>query len=268
METTGQRLKEERERLGLTQPSLCEATGVSRKTLYNYETGKSLPNTAFLETVNKLGFDRHYVETGERYGAVLSKELKAIRTGTNRVVESLLRVLQLPDTLIAKAQEAAIAGEDDKAIDRLFTEAQVHGMGGDFVFVPRYDVRASAGNGSVIHDESIVDHLAFRREWVTKSVGCDPKHLALIEVHGDSMSPTLMDMDLVLLDTRPCMPRTEGVYVIRLGDALLVKRLHFKLSGVVEVISDNPTYKPETVSREQLDQLTLIGRVVWHGRKF
>jgi phage repressor protein C with HTH and peptisase S24 domain len=119
-----------------------------------------------------------------------------------------------------------------------------------------------------VNDESIVDYLAFSREWIRTHVGCDPKHLALIEVTGDSMQPTLLPNDLILLDTRKDRAVSDGVYVIQLNSSLLVKRIHIQLSGAVEVMSDNAAYRTEVVSRDQLTALTIVGRVVWHGKKF
>ena len=43
-----------------------------------------------------------------------------------------------------------------------------------YIQVPHYDVRASAGNGSVVHEENVVDHLVFKRDWVVRGMGLDP----------------------------------------------------------------------------------------------
>ena len=40
MHSIGERLKEERKRLNLSQTELCELTGITRKTLFSYETGE------------------------------------------------------------------------------------------------------------------------------------------------------------------------------------------------------------------------------------
>lgn len=137
----------------------------------------------------------------------------------------------------------------------------------DFVHVPRYDVKASAGHGAVVNDESIVDSLAFKRDWIVRALGLDPARLALIDVAGDSMTPTISDGDLILLDTRPMTHRAEGIYVISHDNALLVKRLRVRLNGDVEIISDNPRYGSETITGEQLTRLRIVGRVVWQGRR-
>lgn len=138
----------------------------------------------------------------------------------------------------------------------------------DYVLVPHHNVAASAGGGSIISDESVVDHLAFKREWITQSLGCQPDKICVIQVRGDSMTPTINDADLLLLDLRLVSQKSEGVYVIQNEGSLLVKRLRFKLDGAVEIISDNARYGTETLTGKRAEQLAVLGRVVWHGKKF
>lgn len=137
----------------------------------------------------------------------------------------------------------------------------------DFVLVPKHEVAASAGNGSTVNNEAIVDYLAFKNQFIN-TLGVDPNHLALIDVRGDSMSPTINDGDLVLLDTRAHNIKSEGVYVINFNGVLLLKRIRIRVSGGIDIISDNELYGVETISGEQLGELLFIGRVVWHGCKF
>lgn len=137
----------------------------------------------------------------------------------------------------------------------------------EYVYVPRHAVQTSAGSGAVVNDESIVDSLAFKRDWIVRALGLDPARLALIDVAGDSMTPTISNGDLILLDTRPMTHRAEGIYVISHDNALLVKRLRVRLNGDVEIISDNPRYGSETITGEQLTRLRIVGRVVWQGRR-
>lgn len=62
----GERLRQERERLGLNQTELGARGGVSRKTQFNYETGERLPDAAYLAAVMEAGVDVLYVVTGAR----------------------------------------------------------------------------------------------------------------------------------------------------------------------------------------------------------
>ena len=130
----------------------------------------------------------------------------------------------------------------------------------DLVFVPQLPVRASAGAGAVVEQEQPAAMLAFSRRWLREH-GVSPSHASVITVWGDSMEPTLRDGDLVLVDTGQNQPHREGIYVLRMGEDLLIKRLAFGLDHIT-IISDNPAIKDEVVPRERLDDLAIIGRVV------
>jgi phage repressor protein C with HTH and peptisase S24 domain len=81
------------------------------------------------------------------------------------------------------------------------------------------------------------------------------------------MSPTLNPGDEILLDLGDCADRLrDGIYVLRVDDALVVKRLALNpLGRRVTVQSDNPAYPdwPDC----GIDEIQCIGRVIWAGRK-
>lgn len=62
----GNRLREERERLGFSQTDLAALAGASKNSQYNYEKGERSPDTAYLVAVAAHGVDVLYVVTGER----------------------------------------------------------------------------------------------------------------------------------------------------------------------------------------------------------
>jgi transcriptional regulator with XRE-family HTH domain len=64
----GKRLKEERERLGLTQAKFSEACGVGRTAQFNYERGEREPSWSYISAAEKIGVDVLYVFTGIHAG--------------------------------------------------------------------------------------------------------------------------------------------------------------------------------------------------------
>lgn len=64
--TIGERLREERERLKLTQPSMAEAAETTKQTQHAYETNRTPPKASYLAAVAGLGVDVAYVVTGIR----------------------------------------------------------------------------------------------------------------------------------------------------------------------------------------------------------
>lgn len=65
---TGQRLREERLRHGLTQPQLAEMLGVSNGAVSHLETGRNYPGIV-IWALSQAGFDVGYIMTGRRSGA-------------------------------------------------------------------------------------------------------------------------------------------------------------------------------------------------------
>jgi phage repressor protein C with HTH and peptisase S24 domain len=239
--------------------------------LINGKVKKLRPEEAQAIRAN-FGFSEHWLLTGE---------------GAERVPENEKKVWQVMDQARLVARDVTphalnadqanfvtslIFLHNSKKSDELKQFLDDRGIGAsgihDYVLVPHHNVQASAGGGSIISDESVVDHLAFKRDWITQSLGCQPDKICVIQVRGDSMTPTINDADLLLLDLREISQRTEGVYVIQLDGSLLVKRISYKINGSVEVISDNARYGTQTLTESQGKDLAFIGRVVWHGRKF
>ncbi len=131
----------------------------------------------------------------------------------------------------------------------------------DYVFVPRHDARDSvATRGVAIRSEQVVDYLAFKADWVRSRLNTDPRNLLLIEALGDSMSPTLEDSDLLLVDLGEPRFKHDGVYVLRRNGDLEVKRLQRRLDGKLVIRTDNPAYEPAVAS---LQSIRIIGRVIW-----
>lgn len=69
----GKRLKEERERLGLTQSALGEIGEFGKTTVIAWERGTAFPNALFLSDIADIGADVQYIVTGERRGQGLGE---------------------------------------------------------------------------------------------------------------------------------------------------------------------------------------------------
>lgn len=64
--TIGSRLKEERQRLGLSQTRIGEIGAVGKTTQINYEKDARSPDAAYLAAIATAGVDVLYVLTGQR----------------------------------------------------------------------------------------------------------------------------------------------------------------------------------------------------------
>jgi transcriptional regulator with XRE-family HTH domain len=66
MNSIGIRLREERNKLGLSQEKLAEVGGVQKLAQTNYETGKRSPTGDYLVKISEIGADVNYILTGVR----------------------------------------------------------------------------------------------------------------------------------------------------------------------------------------------------------
>jgi phage repressor protein C with HTH and peptisase S24 domain len=135
------------------------------------------------------------------------------------------------------------------------------------VAVNRTPVRASAGPGAVVTEETGRPYFAFDERWLKGLTASPSAKLSIVRVEGDSMSPTLNAGDDILVDHGDRKDRLrDGVYVLRIDDALVVKRIALHPIGRgVTVQSDNPAY-PDWPDCD-LAGLQCIGRVIWAARK-
>jgi phage repressor protein C with HTH and peptisase S24 domain len=131
----------------------------------------------------------------------------------------------------------------------------------EFTAMPRLHLRGNDGRPA-IQSPQIVDYLNFKSEWLQRVLGADLKNLVLAEAVGDSMSPTLDEGDLALVDVRDNRFKSDGLYVLRDGGDLSIKRVQRQPDGALVLRSDNAAYKPVTVAP---DSITFLGRIIWIG---
>lgn len=136
----------------------------------------------------------------------------------------------------------------------------------DVLLVPRLAVGASAGPGALGADDAPLGQIGFETRWL-RQLTPNPKALSIIQVSGDSMVPTLVDGDDILVDHGDAADQIrDGIYVLRVDESLIVKRLALNPAlRSFTVRSDNPAYPAWT----DVDPATIdiVGRVIWTGRR-
>jgi hypothetical protein len=135
------------------------------------------------------------------------------------------------------------------------------------ISVKRHPVTVSAGPGAIVTEELGKPYFAFDERWLKALTPSAPSTLSIVRVEGDSMSPMLNPGDDILVDLEDSAGRLrDGIYVLRIDDALVVKRLALNpIAKRITVQSDNPAYSdwPDCSPGE----INIIGRVIWSGRR-
>lgn len=154
MDSIGARLREERERLGLSQTEVANrasemgVSGATRQSQSKYEAGKQQPGVLYLVALGEAGFDVGYILTGERGrpSVAIEEEMETIRYPFRPLVSVVTtdgeendHVLQSHDELTWRdvliiavdelhAAGLSLPGEKLAEVVDLLVEFQKHGL--------------------------------------------------------------------------------------------------------------------------------------------
>lgn len=223
------------------QKLLAEQLGESKSTVGSWVARRSIPLHAFSKCVQDTGRTLDWVIRG----VFARKELE--KSIVEQGVHKKLKISSpQPETSMRERGSGSWTLRAD--------------VGGDSVFytlVPKLLPVV----GEVSYTESgPVGELAFRREWMERQFGRSDGFV-LVDVGGDSMSPTFRDGDAVLVDRTQREVNSGGIFVVRRGEEFIVRRIHRQLSGALQITADNATVLPELLSIEV--PIEIVGRVVW-----
>lgn len=134
--------------------------------------------------------------------------------------------------------------------------------------VPFYNVEASAGGGALVEYESVTNIVSFSAEYLQDELNINAANAFMMRSVGDSMLPAIASGSLLLIN-KDLANLNDGIYVLRVNDSILVKRLQFLPRGVVNVMSDNKEYATFELTKSDFEsgECELIGRVAWVGSK-
>lgn len=245
MSTIGERLREERDRLGLSQTAFAELGGAGKHSQINYEADRRKPDATYLAALAQAGADITYILTG------------------HRVPQIVKQITETFGPLLAKSENIESRFVEDIAVNPA-----------DYARIPLHEAWLSAGPGIDNFGSNIIDHLAFRRDWLAR-MGISAFQSCLARVSGDSMFPTLSPGDMVLLDPAAPPPairkrtakdtRPATIWAILDNGEARIKRIERPADDAMVILSDNPEFMPEWRMGAQAAAVKLIGKVVWWG---
>lgn len=256
--------------------------GKSDKQLKRYMSGDEPPFSVLEKLANKAGVSLDWLASGERRTTVerrLDKLMlisdKSVRwrrlkqslppEPENTMLEYGINLAERLMEVIDREEDTNSSGQQSQSQSTVPYDKAAN-YAGDFIALPFLDIEASAGHGAVvaIHEE-VRSVVSFERAFL-RNLGAVPDHCKIIGARGDSMTPTIPDGALIVVDHSQREVVNGWISVVNVCGDLLVKRIRRRLDGTVELVSDNTIYPVETIGPDRIDQLTIIGRVVYFCR--
>lgn len=113
--------------------------------------------------------------------------------------------------------------------------------------------------------ENTPDAILFHQHFIYNTLEADPKHLLCIYVQSDSMAPTIRKTGVAMFDLSKGY-NGEGVYLIKQGDELKIKRIHKTTPTKILIISDNKEIYPAIeidLSQLTKEDFSIVGMYMW-----
>ncbi|MBX9661907.1 LexA family transcriptional regulator [Novosphingobium sp.] len=264
---TAVRLQERMDEIGVSQDQLAAAIGCTQATISRILTGASqnsrwLPKIAVNLAVNLnwlMGVTDQKIDMVDVDGEQISEDtLAAMRAGV------IANRLQRPEQL------GSGAGIEDKRLGfRGFPSEETFdpaAQAAELGMVAVRELNLAFGMGATFLDVPVTEQVRyFPREWLRQFTKAAPEHLAWVQGVGDSMAPTLLDSDTLLLDlSKKSLSMSDQIWALAYCGLGMVKRLRPTPDGGLRLLSDNPAV-PEETSHD--GEVQLIGRVVAFTRK-
>lgn len=133
----------------------------------------------------------------------------------------------------------------------------------EYTMIPKVTAVAGAGE-SLETSDAVAGYYAFRKDFLLRE-NIHASSSVLLVVRGDSMEPLLRENDLILVDQAENTLSDGRIFLVGLGDALMVKRVQ-RLPNGWNLCSDNPLRGNTPVEGEDMENLRVYGRVRWYGR--
>lgn len=126
----------------------------------------------------------------------------------------------------------------DVAMDS-FTEERLAMLDiiGDLVCLPR---------SSLLQKQSGVNPsdgiICLYRDWLRVYAGIDPDQTDAMRVHGDAMHPIISDGDYVIYSTGIGSFTVNGIYLLKVSNSILLRKVQLLLDGTYQVSAENTHY--------------------------
>jgi phage repressor protein C with HTH and peptisase S24 domain len=131
--------------------------------------------------------------------------------------------------------------------------------------IPEVDITYSLGGGAVLEDYPDSRMVPFRQDWLDRLTRGFKSDVFLTRGQGDSMMPTILDDDDVLVNRADNVLRQQDrIWALGYGELGMIKRVRRLPSGQFQLNSDNPAVSAIEATE---DELFIVGRVIWIGRR-
>lgn len=140
-----------------------------------------------------------------------------------------------------------------------------HAVSGDCVTIQHVHINPSCGRGTSLYYDADVTPVKLGTQMIKDILNVSkPENLKIFRACGDSMSPIIEDGDILLVDIGRNDFNNGGVFLLTINNEWFIKRLRLKITGELEIISENSKKygEPEILRPSDDVEVVIKGRVI------
>ncbi len=175
------------------------------------------------------------------------------------------RVLDVSPVSINKriVRNSEIKVSEIELLEKHYGVNLISSSAGDCIEIDHIHINPSCGSGTVVLEDAEVTPIKLGTQLIETVLKVShPNNLKTFKASGDSMESIIEDGDLLLVDTGRTDFNNGGVFLLTINNDWFIKRLRKRLSGELDVISDNTKYPVETFKPDDDIEIIVKGRVV------
>lgn len=159
-----------------------------------------------------------------------------------------------------------LSGKTDDPSEGYVPPPTSEAVAADLDLVAVREVDLALGMGATFLDTPVTARFQhFPRSWIRNFTNSPPEDLFFAHAIGDSMTPTMLSGDIVLIDRKQCIvDHADLIWAFTFGGMGMIKRIGAARNGQIMILSDNPAIPTNFATP---DELHIIGRVVAIVRK-
>jgi phage repressor protein C with HTH and peptisase S24 domain len=138
----------------------------------------------------------------------------------------------------------------------------------ELAYVRAVDISLGMGDPAVVEDYPDTELVPFNLGFIRAITKAPTDQLVIMAGHGESMEPTLLRNDLLLIDTSQRLPlASDLIWAFHYAGGGMIKRLRRIRENARDrllIISDNAAVPDQPAD---LADVQVIGKLIWIGRK-
>lgn len=110
----------------------------------------------------------------------------------------------------------------------------------------------------------ILHHVEIDAKWI-QGKG-DPDYMVVTEMSGHNMYPTLINGDLMIVDTSRVDPLPGKLFAFGIAESVICRRLDIKPGSYV-LMSDDPRHANLEIEVHDFEDVRILGQIIWIFRE-